>query len=78
MGRTACVNHRWSWLEILEVRDGQVQKARLSHVLDKAKTTLRLNLPDGTVPETIEEENGGLRRYSEMTPPSLTRNDPLR
>lgn len=47
-------------LEILEVRDGQVHKARLNHVLDKAKTTLRLNLPDGTAPETIEEENGGL------------------
>lgn len=47
-------------LEIKEVADGMVRKGRLSHVLDKSTTTMRVKLPDGTEQNEPAEDNGVL------------------
>lgn len=53
-------------LEIVEVSDGLARKGRLSHVLDKNTMTLRFKAPDGSVEESVEEENGALHGRAEM------------
>ncbi len=53
-------------LEILEVQGGLIHYGRLSHLLDKTATTMRMNMPDGTVETQNEEEFGELHGRAEL------------
>jgi hypothetical protein len=53
-------------LEILDVRGGLVHHGRLSHLLDKTATTMRMNMPDGTVETQSEDEFGELHGRTEL------------
>ena len=53
-------------LEILVVSGGLIHHGRLSHLLDKTATTMRMNMPDGTVETENEEEFGELHGRTEL------------
>jgi len=53
-------------LEIHVVEEGLIRSGRLSHVLDKTTSTMRMNLPDGTVETETEEEFGELHGRTEI------------
>lgn len=53
-------------LEIHVVEEGLIRAGRLSHVLDKTTSAMRMNLPDGTVETETEEELGELHGRVEV------------